>query len=402
MCVVLFVAKLGADIAVRLGQPEVLGELVAGIVLGNLGLFGIHRFDYLASDETFEVLSELGVILLLFEVGLATNLAEMLRVGGTSFLVAIVGVVCPMLLGWFVHWHFFPELSRLSHLFVGATLCATSVGITARVLRDLGAVTTAESRIILGAAVIDDVLGLVVLAILSGLATDVAAAGQSGLQSLYIAKVVGLSLGFFVAAALIGRFVSPLCFRLATLLHGHGLLLTTSLLLCFLFAYGAAKAGLAPIVGAFVAGLVLEPVHYVDLARKHEEEIDPLLAPLTSVFVPIFFVLMGTRVDLGVFSHPETLWFALWLTAAAIVGKQACGAGVYRSGVDRTTIGLGMIPRGEVGLIFAGIGQRLAPFGRPIIDEVTFGAVVVMVVLTTVATPPLLKWRFGSMGCRVV
>lgn len=397
---VLLAAKIGGDLFVRIGQPEVLGEIVVGLLLGNLYYFGIDTFEYIEHDQILEVLSELGVILLLFEVGLATNLKEMTKVGLSSLIVAVLGVVAPMLLGYFVASYFLPNVGALAHIFVGATLAATSVGISARVLKDMGKLNTKEAKIILGAAVIDDVLGLVLLAVVVGIIA--AANAGTSLGTFEIVKICGFAIGFLTLAVLLGRSISPLCFKIANSLKSHGLLLITSLLICFGFSYIAAVVGLAPIVGAFTAGLILEPVHYKDLSLKYQNaEIDDLIAPLTTIFVPIFFVVMGAKVDLSVFAEPSILGFAFVLTLVAILGKQICSLGVLEKGLDRLLVGIGMIPRGEVGLIFIGIGATLELDGKPVIDEATFGAVVIMVILTTMITPALIKWRLSRGSSRI-
>lgn len=391
---VLLAAKIGGDLFVRIGQPEVLGEIVVGLLLGNLSHFGINTFEYIKHDQILEILSELGVIILLFEVGLETNLKEMTKVGTSALIVAILGVVAPMALGYAVACYFLPNVGVLPHIFVGATLAATSVGITARVLKDLGKVSTKEAKIILGAAVIDDVLGLIVLAVVMGVIS--AANAGTSLEMFEIAKIFGLAVGFLVVAVLLGRYVSPLCFKIASNLRSHGLLLVTSLLICFGLSYAASAVGLATIVGAFTAGLILEPVHYRDLSLKYQDaDIETLIHPLATLFVPIFFVVMGSRVDLSVFADSSILGFAVALTLAAIIGKQLCSLGVLEKGLDKILVGVGMIPRGEVGLIFVGIGASLTLNGEPVIDKATFGAVVIMVILTTMITPPLIKWRYS-------
>jgi Kef-type K+ transport system membrane component KefB len=397
LAAVLLAAKIGGDIMVRCRQPEVLGELLVGIFLGNLALLGIDTFHFLREDLVFEILSELGVILLLFEVGLHTTIPDMLRVGGSAFLVAILGVVAPFFLGWGVGAYFLPHADSLVHIYVGATLTATSVGITARVLIDLKRVTTDEAKIVLGAAVIDDVLGLMVLATVSGVIAAAEVGG--GVEFGAIARVLGCSLGFLLISVTLGRMLVPFYFRLVSLLRSEGILLATSLVMCFGFASLAGMAGLAPIVGAFTAGLILEPVHYRELSARHEDvSIEELIAPLVNFLVPIFFVTMGARVNLLDFTRGDILAFALVLTLVAIIGKQVCGLGVLKPGVDRIAVGLGMIPRGEVGLIFASIGASLMLHGKPIIDSATYGAVVIMVVLTTLVTPPLIKWRFSRLS----
>ncbi len=274
---------------------------------------------------------------------------------------------------------------------------ATSVGITARVLTDLKRVSTDEAKIVLGAAVIDDVLGLMVLATVGGIIA--AAETGEGVAFGSILRVLGLSLGFLVIAVTLGRAAVPFYFRLVSKLRSEGILLATSLVMCFGFAYLAGVAGLAPIVGAFTAGLILEPVHYQELSARHDDvSIEEVISPLVSFLVPIFFVTMGSRVNLLDFARTEILAFALVLTLVAVIGKQICGLGVLKTGVDRIAVGLGMIPRGEVGLIFASIGASMMLHGKPIIDSATYGAVVIMVVLTTLVTPPLIKWRFAGLG----
>ena len=393
---ILLAAKLGGDVMVRLGQPEVLGELCVGIVLGNLSLLGIEAFAFLREDMILTVLSELGVVLLLFEVGLHTTVPEMLQVGGSALFVAILGVIVPFFFGWGVGAFFVPEADTLVHIYLGATLTATSVGITARVLTDLHRVTTAEAKIILGAAVIDDVLGLMVLATVGGLIG--AAEAGSTVDFVAIAKVLGLSLGFLLVTVFLGRRIMPLCFRVVAALKSQGILLASSLILCFGFAYLSGLVGLAPIVGAFTAGLILEPVHYQHLSARHNDiSIEELISPLVHFLVPIFFVIMGTRVNISDFLQTELLGFAACLTVAAIIGKQVCSLGVLQQGVDRFAVGLGMIPRGEVGLIFASIGASMLLHGKPVVNSSTYGVVVIMVILTTLVTPPLIKWRFGNL-----
>lgn len=396
LTVILLAAKVGGDIMVRLRQPEVLGELCVGIVLGNLSLLGIEAFSFVSQDEVLTILSELGVILLLFSVGLHTTVPEMLTVGGSALLVAVLGVIAPFFLGWGVGAFFTPDADMLVHVYLGATLTATSVGITARVLSDLGRVTSNEAKIILGAAVIDDVLGLLVLAIVGGIIAAAEAGSSLALGS--IAQVIGLSLGFLLVAVTLGRAIMPVCFRVVARLRSQGILLAASLILCFGFAYLAGLAGLAPIVGAFTAGLILEPVHYEHLASQQGDvTIEELIAPLVGFLVPIFFVTMGARVNIADFTQSDLLGFAACLTIVAIVGKQLCSLGVLQRGVDRMVVGLGMIPRGEVGLIFASIGASLTLHGKPVVDSATYGVVVIMVIGTTLVTPPLIKWRFALL-----
>lgn len=403
LLLVIVAARLGGALMERLGQPGVLGELLAGVLLGNLtlvgfkgveSLFAAPLFGGLPVERVIEILGEIGVILLLFEVGLESNVRQMLSVGTSSLLVALLGVAAPFLLGWGVGKWLLPDQSYLVHLFLGAILTATSVGITARVLKDLGKTGLRESRIILGAAVIDDIVGLVILAVVSGIIVA-AESGGPGIGAAAISLIVGKALLFLVVALVAGQWLSPRLFWLAARLRGGNLLLPTSLLFLFALSIVAGKIGLATIVGAFAAGLVLDELHYSELKQREQRGLEELLQPLLGFFVPIFFVYMGYRVDLSFFARPELLGLAGALTLAAVIGKQICGLGVAERGLDRLSIGLGMIPRGEVGLIFASIGLGLTAGGEPIVSEATYGAVVIMVILTTLLTPPLLKWSLG-------
>ena len=386
---VLVAAKLAGELLERLGQPAVLGELLVGICLGNLARLGGPAVTGVAHNETLVVLAELGAILLLFHVGLESTPREMLAVGGRAALVAAVGVVTPMLLGFGVGELLRPGESWMFHGFLGGMLAATSVGITARVLKDAGALKTPFARLILGAAVIDDVLGLLVLAVISGVVT---AAGSGQALSFDAILLIGLKAFVFLAGALvIGSFLSPRVFHAALALRSTGVVQALALSFCFTLSYLALKAGLAPIVGAFAAGLVLEEVHFEGHVERGERPLHDSLEPLIALFVPVFFVRMGMLVDVRSFADASVLGFAAVLTLAAILGKLACAAATPK-GMSGLTVGLGMMPRGEVGLIFAGIGAQLVLEGRPVVDAGAYAAAVFMVVATTMATPPLLLW----------
>jgi Kef-type K+ transport system membrane component KefB len=391
----LILAKLGGELFERIGQPAVLGELIAGIIIGNLALFGFTAAEPLKSDGVIAALAQIGVILLLFEVGLESDLGEMMEVGRSSLFVAVAGVVAPFFLGWGVAAYFLPGESRLAHVFIGAVLCATSVGITARVLKDLGRLKLRESRIILGAAVIDDVIGLMILAVVVG---AVSASVNGGSVSIdHIFWIAAKTAAFFVSAFVVGRYVVPQLFRGAGKFRSRGVLLVLSISFCFGLSWLATKVELAAIVGAFAAGLVLEDAHFKLFKERADHDLRELLMPVTTFLVPIFFVLMGMKVDLRVFADLRVLSFATALTLAAIIGKQICSLAVAERGLNRLAIGLGMIPRGEVGLIIAGLGVTLmlpsrAGVAEPIIGPATFGAVVIMVIITTLVTPPLLVW----------
>lgn len=404
---ILICAKAGGEIFERLGQPAVLGELIAGVVLGNLGLisqswgvFAPLRAEPLTEHWaiTIDGFARIGVILLLFEVGLESTVGEMRRVGASSFLVALVGVIAPFVLGYAVSALFVhsvpPVLLAMNpsfdivniHLFIGATLSATSVGITARVLKDLDRIGAREAKIILGAAVIDDVLGLIILAVVSGIVVAAETGAPLGVGSLL--AVAGAAVGFLFGAIVLGIVAAPRIMGFVSGLHSRGMMLVSSVIFCFMLSYLATLAGLATIVGAFAAGLILEDVHFAGFSETLT--IRQMVAPITTLFVPVFFVLMGIQVRLESLVETRAIGIGLALTAVAILGKQVCGLAAIEKGLDRLSIGLGMIPRGEVGLIFASIGK-----GLRVIDNTLFSAVVMMVVLTTLVTPPLLKFSFG-------
>src|SRR5438477_2030267 len=393
LAVILAAARLGGDAAERVGQPAVLGELVVGVLVGNLPLLGVTVFQFITANATIGVVAQLGAVILLFEVGLESTVRDMMQVGLRSLVVAALGVITPWALGWWVGALLMPEHSVYVHVFLGAALTATSVGITARVLKDLGHAQSPEARIILGAAVIDDVLGLVVLAVVAA----IIAAANSGADLSYgaLALVLGKALVFLFGALSLGVVLSPRLFSFATRLRGSGMLLATALVFCFMLAWLASVIGLAPIVGAYAAGLILEDLHYRELEAKEDRQLEDLVRPISSFLVPVFFVLMGMRVDLSTFMRPEILGLAAMLTAAAIIGKQACALGTLGSTLDSLSIGIGMIPRGEVGLIFANIGLTLVVHGQPVVDAAIFSAVVIMVMLTTLITPPALKWSLA-------
>jgi Kef-type K+ transport system membrane component KefB len=367
-------------------------------VLGNLSILGFGGIEFLKTDPSIDMLARLGVLILLFEVGLESTVAQMLKVGLSSFLVACLGVVAPFALGWGVGALLLPDASIYVHAFLGATLCATSVGITARVLKDLGKSRTDEARIVLGAAVIDDVLGLVVLAVVAGV---IGAANLGGTMAWSgIGLIVGKAVLFVGGALALGHWLSPRLFSVASKLKSGGVLLAVGLSLCFVLAWISDAIGLAPIVGAFAAGLILEDTHYHAFVERGEPGLDKLVHPVSSFLVPVFFVLMGMRTDLLALAQPSVIGLAVALTVVAILGKQVCAFGVVGRGIDRVSVGVGMIPRGEVGLIFANVGLTLVVAGERIINESTFAAVVIMVIVTTLVTPPALRWSLGRASRR--
>jgi Kef-type K+ transport system membrane component KefB len=340
------------------------------------------------------VLAELGVILLLFEVGVEATVKQIASVGKSAAAAAILGVIAPFALGWGAGALLLPDASRMAHLFLGATLCATSVGISARVLQEAGRTTSAEGRTILGAAVLDDVLGLIVLAVVAGLI-----ASGTGNAVRDAAIVTGKAVGFLVVGIALGLLLSAPLYRLSARVRIGGMLLTLSLVLCFAFAWAAHLAGLAPIIGAFAAGLILEPRHqrFFAAAGIEKRSLEDLLHPLSALFVPLFFVQTGARVDLASLLSPAALGLGLALTLAAVLGKMACAGGVLDRRIDRWAVALGMVPRGEVGLIFAGMGATLRVDGQPVVPPDLYAAIIVMVILTTVVTPAVLSRRLRTL-----
>jgi Kef-type K+ transport system membrane component KefB len=365
----LFGAKLFGELAERVGQPAVLGELLAGIILGPsvLGLVPL-------SDAIF-VLAEIGVALLLFEVGLETNLEDLVRVGGPALTVALAGMLLPFAGGYFVTRALGYE--TLTATFVGAALTATSIGITARVLSELKVLATREGQIILGAAVADDVLGLVILAVVS----KVAGGGQ--IDGATVAKSTGLAIGFLVVAIAVGIPLGRRMVHVVGKASVRGMLGAVCVAFALLVAWAAKKADSAPIVGAFAAGMALARTN-----RRHD--IDHALKPVVDIFAPVFFVYVGAAVNVKLLNpfvaeNRPALLLGLLLTVIGFLGKFAAGFCAWGK-VRRAFIGAGMVPRGEVGLIFASVG--LATKALP--DRV-FVAVLVAVFATTFVAPPLLK-----------
>lgn len=361
--------KLLGELCERLGQPAVLGELLAGVLLGPsmLGLVPLS-FGIL-------LVAEIGVLLLLFEVGLETDLGELMKVGGSAASVAVVGMVLPFLGGYLLTR--LAGFATLTSIFVGAALTATSIGITSRVLSEIKMLASREGQIILGAAVADDILGLVVLAVVSQIAaTGSVEVGQA-------ARSAGLSFGFLLVAIVVGMPLGRVLVRFVGKARVRGILVAVAVAFALLAALGAEKAGSAAIVGAFAAGLVL--------ARTNRgRDIETAVRPIVDVFAPVFFVAIGAQVDVA-YLNPSTpgnraaLLLALGLTVVGVVGKFAAGFAAWGK-VHRVFIGAGMIPRGEVGLIFAQIGKQNGALPEPV-----FVAVVLAVFATTFVTPPLLK-----------
>jgi len=378
-------------------MPVVLGELFAGVVLGNFGILGTNLFEIIEHDPSIEVLAELGVILLMFEVGVESTVRDLMRVGRSALVVAFLGVAAPFLLGFGAVRMLFPGFSFWLDIFIGATLCATSVGISARVLKDIGKVKSSEGRTILGAAIVDDVLGLVILAVvvaLIGTAADPSKAESAGLAPTIVLIMVK-AFGFLLVGIILGILFSKKLYRWAAKVELSGMLLTLSLTLCFTFSYLAHLFGLAPIVGAFSAGLILEPEHSRIFKQQEEQTLEHLLVPLSTLFVPIFFLHMGMQVDIKALFSIEALTVGIVLSVAAVAGKMASAAGILpgKDAPDRWAVAIGMVPRGEVGLIFAGLGAQMKLGDEPLLSPSLYAAVIMMVFVTTAITPPLLLKR---------
>jgi len=424
-------AAIGGRIMAWLKQPAVLGELLVGLLAGNLGYYfgnagltvlregdnlrkisdlaltttsslvqaayqvlpsgeaervaialgSARSLDYISIYTFVDFLSRIAILILLFLVGLETSFVEMKRVGKTAMIVAVIGVIVPMGLGMGVMKLLHPSSALASDLFIGGILTATSVGITARVLRDLHQENRDESKIILGAAVIDDVLSLVVLAVVSGLAV-------TGKVSVLEIGRISLVAAIFLAGSLgIGVWLTPKLVRHLSGAGIHDLKLLFGLGFAFLLAWFANLAGLTTIVGAFAAGMILNDFFDSELEG---ESLHKLLSPVESLVVPLFFVWMGIQVKLESLGSRDVLISGIALTVVAILGKLVSGFGCPPS-MNRWAVGIGMMPRGEVGLIFAGIGKNIGA-----IDDGLFSAIIILVMITTLLAPILLRATLGQ------
>lgn len=409
IAVILIAAKI-SSLVERIGQPSVLGELIIGVILGNLALVGIHFFEPLKHDSIISFLAELGVVILLFQIGLESNIREMKQVGLKAFLVAIIGVVVPFVVGaYLVGPWLLPGLTSNVYLFIGAALTATSVGITARVFKDLGKLQKPEAQIVLGAAVIDDVLGLIILAVVSAIVT--LGAVSLGMIGWIAAKAILFLIGSILIGQLLAKYIGKLFSKIHT---GVAMKFTIAISFGLLLAFLAQKIGLAPIVGAFAAGLVLDPVHFkyfkdpkivedIREAVKEADEstkekigkaiaphahrhIEDIIEPLGNFLVPIFFVMTGMAVKIETLFNVPILLVALAITAAAFIGKVLAGLAAGKN-TSKSIVGFGMVPRGEVGLIFAAIGKSLG-----VVSDQVYSVIVIMVILTTLLTPPILTY----------
>jgi Kef-type K+ transport system membrane component KefB len=389
LALILVLARVVGKGAEKAGVPSVLGELLLGVLLGIFPGFGVGFY----SHPAIHFMMELGAILLLFEVGLESSFAELKQVGLVAGRVALVGVLVPVLLGVVVS-----ELLQASsffggHLFIGATLAATSVGITARVLRDLGQSRSLEARVILAAAVFDDILGLVLLAWVSALIQRGAAGTNDGGAGWSTGVLLLFKSLLFIALVVsAGSWLVPRLFRASERFLGRGAVLITAFSWCLALSFLAHSFGLAPIIGAFFAGLVIPPRSLAVIASAGEDAAFPQvmledqLGPISSVFVPLFFVIIGMKVQLSALADSRIVVLGLLLSIAAIAGKLVSG---WVAGRDcrKIVVGVGMIPRGEVGLIFASLGMSLTWRGQPLFSPLVFGAIVAMVTVTSVVAP---------------
>lgn len=409
IAVILLLAKISSLIE-KWKQPAVLGELLIGVLLGNLTLIGLNWAEPIKHDEIIKFLSEMGVVILLFQIGLESKVEEMMRVGWRAFWVACVGVISPFILGTYIVGPMvLPGLSDHAYLFLGATLTATSVGITGRVFKDLNKLQTPEAQIVLGAAVIDDVIGLVILAVVSAIV-------QTGSVDIYnIGIISAKALIFLVGALFLGKFLAKhISYSLSHIHTGIGMKFTIAISFCLTFAYLAHFVDLAPIVGAFAAGLVLESVYFCNfidpkindeircaiehssdeklkseintvLQHHNNRQLEELIAPLGHFLVPLFFVMTGIEVDLTTLADPTVVGVALAITAVAFIGKLV--SGLVAGPVNKWIVGWGMAPRGEVGLIFAIMGKQMG-----VVSDEVFSIIIIVVILTTLLTPPILSY----------
>ena len=383
LLLILISAKLFAEVFAYLKLPSVLGEVIAGIIIGP-SLLGI-----IVPDSTFYLLAEIGILLLLFEVGLETDVGQLVKVGVQSSLVAVTGVIAPALLGFWISSHIF-NLSFVVSLFIGGTLVATSIGITVRVLVDLKKHRTKTAKIVLGAAVLDDVVGVVILAVLY----DFAVKGEINVMNT--AKVIGFIAIFLLIAPIITKLFVPLISKLSSGSRTHGMIPTIIVSVILLLAVVSHKAGAPEILGSFAAGIALARRFFLPLGAtvdhySHDlaEKIEVNMKPIIDLFVPIFFVIVGASINLKVIDFTSsTFWqIAGLLTVGAIIAKMLSGIWVKGGLRTKLSTGIAMVPRGEVGLIFAEVGKKSGIF-----DDTIYAVIVFVVALTTLFAPLLLRF----------
>jgi Kef-type K+ transport system membrane component KefB len=400
-------AKFGGEVAVRLKLPAVAGQILVGVFLAALPKFFSAMPDFLGLLKSPEflsfldftkgeanVLSYVGIVLLMFMVGLESSVPQMMKVGWASLRVAAMGVIAPMAMGLLGAYLLLPTGTPFAvDLFIGACLCATSIGISASVLREKNASDSLEGRVVIGAAVIDDVLGLLVLVAVSGLA--VASTSGGPLPWGDLGKTLGLALLFLALALTMGRWLSHKIFRWASRLRSEEILLPFALAFAFVLAYLGSLVGLATIVGAYAAGLILEDTHVETLQIKEDRLLEEMVQPVVAIFAPLFFVLTGASIDPSVLTHPNTLIMAGVLTVVGILGKYVSGY-MAGGGVRTSVIGWGMVPRGEVGLIFVSVGLTIKINGEPLLSPEVQAGIVGAILLTTIFGPIGLSWVLGK------
>lgn len=435
---ILFFGIVGRYLAKIVKQPGVLGELLMGVLVGNIGYFAGLQLMYILRDApavfsivqsmltgtpiasavssviteplyaskvwtalsgpqgndwikvafVMDALARYGVIFLLFMVGLESSISELKKTGRESVQVAIIGVIAPVALGLLALYALMPNATFSTSLFVAATLSATSVGITARVLKDMHKLQTRESKTILGAAMLDDVLGLILLAIVSGLVIN------DGFHLLPVVKIILSAVLFFPVALLVGPWVLRYMISCVQFLEPWEGKLLVSFIFVMCLSWLATIVQMSSIIGAFVAGIILHDGLFETRDRKlsNPQLIKHLMAPLEAIFAPLFFMLIGIQVRVETFLDWHVLIFALGLIVVAIVGKLLSGLGGSRRD-DRLLIGIGMMPRGEVGLIFASVGKSIG-----VIPDALFSGIILMVVVTTVLTPLWMKVRYKKVS----
>jgi Kef-type K+ transport system membrane component KefB len=365
LAAVLLTTRVLSALADKVGQPAILGELVGGIVLGA-SVLGILD----PADLTIHTLAQLGLLILLFEIGLATDVRALAKVGGTATVIAVVGVILPFALGYAALTAL--GIDRIAAIVCAAALTATSIGISTRVLAEMGFLQTAEGRVVLGAAVLDDIIGLVILSVIATFAAGVP------ITTVGILWTSAAAFGFVVITLLVGSIVVPPLFQAAKRLRSPTTIAVLGLILAFSLAALAGLLGSAVIVGAFVAGVLLNGI-------QQREEIQSFAAPIGSFLTPIFFATVGASVDLRAFAEPRTIVITLVLLVAGVIGKLiAAYAPVWFKG-NKALIGAAMLPRGEVELIVAQTGLAIGA-----LDASLFGAITLMVLLTTLLAPPLI------------
>lgn len=374
IAIILLAAKIGAELMRRISQPAVIGELIAGIVIGY---YGLGLLPHAQSGDVISTLAEVGIILLLFEVGLETNLKEFIDLGKTSLRVALIGVIAPFFLGFgFVYLIDSSDYVFEKALFVGAAMTATSVGITARVFADLGALKTKEAKTIIGAAVVDDIFGLIILTVVAGML-----GGTGNISGGEVGIIAAKALAFLLASVVIGRKLSPTIFKFFERVPSPGTFVTGSFLFAIVFGAAAHFVGLHPIVGAFAGGVVAGES---DMTKRIREE----MKPLNYILVPIFFVYTGSEVDISVLANGSIFLYGVVISLLAFIGKYMSALGALGKGMNTSLIGIGMVPRGEVGLIFVAVAT--STFSE-VIGPGIIAAIVWMVINTTLIAPILLS-----------